>query len=184
MKTIYYKSLDELPIWNWDMVHKEKDYSYICKKGKPDGRAQAMYKKLSYTFDKLDLPLLRAKRDIAVKVIGLLKDILANSKDARKIDEAVTILSAVAVSGEHSEWLSYKFLETPDQKQLMSLLLMEVKRAEQLKKNFEGHAQTLSEKVVAIERILNVTINPKECSVNLFMEYEKQAVETARQFTK
>lgn len=183
-QTIYYESLDELPIWNWEMVHKAKSYKYLCKQGKPDEKAEEVYRKISYTFDKLELPMLKAKRDAAVKIIELLVSIMKDSKDSKKIDEAVTILNAVAVAGEHSDWLyKFDFTETSNQKQLLSLATVAVKKSESLKKNIGKTEQTLNQKVVAIERILNVNINPKDCSVNLFMEYERQAVELMKKRT-
>lgn len=184
-KTTYYRSLDELPIWNWDMVHKTNSYTYLCKSGEPDEEAEDVFRDLSYTFDKLELPVLKAKRDVAVKVIDLIVDIMANSKDPENLDNASMILSAIAVSGAHSEWLySIDFTETPNQKQMLSLLAMTVKKSEALQKNTEGFSQTLNEKIVSIERMLSVNIDPKTCSVNLFMEYEKQAIELARQRNK
>jgi len=177
-KTVYYTSLDDLPIWNWDRLHKTNDFRYICKEGLPNAEAMLVYKELMYSFDKLSLPLLRAKRDILVRVIDLVIPIIKESKDKQKIKNAGVILRAIALSGEHSDWLfEVNFTETSNQKQLLSLLAVAIKKSESIKPLVSDAEQTLNEKVVYIERALNVNIDIKSDSVNLFMEYQKQAVD-------
>ena len=167
--TIYYESLDDISIWAWEQVHKRNSFKYLCKQGEPDERALQVYRGLLYSFEKVSAPLLKLKRDILVKVIDLLINIVQNNKDPKDLDDAKMVLQAIALTGEHHEWLFEKdFAKTGDQKIMLSQLALLVKRHETFSGKMKEHPQSLNEKIVTIESKFLVSL------YNFFEYYAKK----------
>jgi hypothetical protein len=183
-----YQDLDTLPIWNWYKLHKANDLKYLLKMDNYSRKVQITqrekelleehYKALIYSFEKIDLSILEAQRDYQVMIMELIIKINQESKDAAKLDKAFTILNGVMLSDEPvSRWLyEVDYIEIPEHKKDITRIAVAVERYNAMKKRPHSE-QTLNEKVVMLERILSVKIDPKVCPVSLFQEYERQAVE-------
>lgn len=193
----YYLSLDTLPIYNWYKLHKQKDLKYLLILDNYDQKVkirllfrselQKHLETLFYEFDELNLPVLRAKRDIIVRVLELFQDIFMNSKDIEKIEKAGTILSALMITdAPDMNWLfQIDFTETNDQKRFLTEIGIAInrfnKKSESKKDNPE---QSLNEKKVKIESLLGVNIDTRKCSVMEFQAYEKEAIEKIKTKSK
>jgi len=47
----YYKSIEDLPIWNWWKIHEERDFKYLlCEKKRLTGHAEDVFDKLYSDF--------------------------------------------------------------------------------------------------------------------------------------
>lgn len=182
-KPIYYESLDDMTIWEWEQLHKNNDWTYLMKKGKPDYRAPAIYKDLLSQFEYLSAPVLRAKKKILLEVIDLVINIAENSQDLEKLYNASRILNAIIISGEHSDWLfTVDFTETPEQRGMLTNIAVAIKNHERIKESRQSDdkPQSLNQKIVAMEQLLGVKIDPRVTSVLLFATYEKSALDKIR----
>ena len=184
-KPIYYTSLDELSIYNWSKLHLDNDWTYLVKSGKYDRSVYKLYKELLSQFEHLNVPTLRAKKKVLIEVIGLVLDIAENSSDIEKLEKASKILRAIMISGAHSDWLfNVDFTETSDQRAKLTRIAVAIKAHEELLARDEekkgDKRQTLNDKIVNLEQILGVKIDPKDTSVLLFAAYERMAIDKQR----
>jgi hypothetical protein len=151
-----------------------------------------LYKQLKAAYDDLlsqmpavDLTILQAKMRYQVKLMDLVKELCLTSTDPVKLDKAYSIvMGLLTMERPEADWLfKVDFTETQSQREYLT----EIARAihDYNKKNRKtGREQTLNEKVVRIETILNVKINVRECSVLMFREYERQAIEKINEKNK
>ena len=180
----YFDSLDELPVYNWSMLHKTDQLEWLCRdRSRTLTRVEvtklnSVYVDMVYQFTNVNRDVLVAKRDIIIKIIDLILEIAGNSKDIDKMQKASLILRALIVTPDPlSTWLfDVDFTETSQQKNLLTEIAIKIEKYNRKKQRLEDHPQSLNEKVVKIETLLGVHIDPKVCSVALFTEYEKQAI--------
>jgi len=193
----YFKSLDDIPIWNWYKLHETNDLKYLLKI--PDytkkivvssyfkALLKSQYQSLIYQFEKMDLTLAKLKRDYVVKLLELIQKIAKESLDYEKVGKAFTIIQGLLVSDEpQTDWLfNVNFTETPDQKSYLTEVAIAVKKYNaEVNGNKRVKKQTLYEKTVKIETILGVKIDVKTCSVLMYSEYEREAVNRIEQLSK
>ena len=183
-----YLDLDTLPIWNWYQLHRTNDLKYLLKMDNYTQKVQITreekqslqdhYRNLIYSFEKIDLTLLELQRDYQLRILSLIIDICQNSKDADKLDKAFLVMKGLLISEEPvSRWLyEVDYIEDPGDRRKITPIALAIERYNAMK-NRPHSEQTLNEKVVMIERILSVKVDPKTCPVSLFQEYERQAVE-------
>ena len=191
-----YQTLDELPIWNWNMVDKKNDmrYLYILNNYSDLPKLTSIrrlvllhsYRELILQFDNIKNPLLLAKKKVIGKILDVVRSIAAESRDIEKIEKAKIFLKALIITPDPDvSWLEKeKFTETARQKQLVSLLIVEVKKYISLKTNVGSKKkQTLQEQVAKIETILGVNIDVRRCSVSQFTAYQNETTEKVKALT-
>lgn len=187
-----YKSLDDLPMWNWDKLIKGNkldlkyllildDYNDSLKINSNQRQTlKTDYNEIKYQFDKINLPLLLAKRDIIVKITELIIDIFKNSRDIEKMEKAAIILNGLMITDAPDfNWLfQVDFTETNEQKRFLTEIGIVINNYnKKIKRAKEGTQQTLIEKTVKIESLLGLRIDIKICSVSKYMAYENEAIE-------
>ena len=193
----YFKSLDDIPIWNWYKLHETNDLKYLLKiqdytkkivvSSYFKALLKAQYQSLIYQFEQMDLTLARLKRDYVVKLLELIQRIAKTSLDYEKVGKAFTIIQGLLVSDEpQTDWLfNVDFTETTDQRSYLTEVAIAVKKYnEEVNGNKRVKKQTLYEKTVKIETILGVKIDVKTCSVLMYSEYEREAVNRIEQLSK
>lgn len=181
-----YTDLELLPIWNWSKCVKENDVRYLLRLDDynklPSINKFAhrdlirIYSKLFNQFDIKQNQIIKAKKKVLIRIIDIILDIVRTSKDVEKIRKASTILRALMIDSTHDEFIwNVDFVETADQKQLLTQLAIDVKKYnEKVKKQGERKQQTLSEQIARISSGLGVNIDAKTCSVNQFMAFSKE----------
>lgn len=137
-----------------------------------------VYAKLLSEFEVSKSPVIKAKKRVLVRIIDVILNIVSTSKDVEKIKTASLILRALMIDSSHEEFIwNVDFVETSDQKQLLTQLAVEVKKYnDKVKKQGERKQQTLLEQKVRIEQVLGVQIDVKKCSVAEYMVYSREAV--------
>jgi len=182
----FHTTLDLIPIWNWNKCVKAndvryllqlKDYNKLPKINKFVHRDLIrIYAKLFNQFDIKQNQVIKAKKNVLIRIIDIILDIVKTSKDVEKIRKASTILRALMVDSTHEEFIwNVDFVESADQKQLLTHLAIEVKKYnEKVKKQGERKQQTLDEQIARISSGLGVNIDAKTCSVNQFMAFSKE----------
>ncbi len=183
----FYKSLDTLPIWNWYQIHKTGDFRYLLKTDYDklpsipnllNIELAKTYQNLMYDFETINAPLLKQKRNIAVKIISLVIEIMTEGKDFSKIEKANTILSALLITDNPNiDWLyDVDFTDSAKQKDLLTHLAIEIKKYD-VQKESKTEPQTLTDKTVKIEITLGIVIDIYTCSVLKYDSYERAAIE-------
>ena len=120
-----------LPIWNWDRVVETNDVRYLMilddynklpnvhKYAKRD--LMVCYADMVKQFDVSNNAVIKAKKRVMVRVIDIILEIVNTSKDINKIRLASTILRGLLIDSSQESFLwNVDFLETPDQKQLLT----------------------------------------------------------------
>ena len=185
-----YSTLNECPIWNWDMATKLNDlrylyimdnYSRLPKLNNIQGHTLLVaYRDLYLQFENINNPLITAKKKMIGRILDLVKAIAKESSDIEKIEEAKILLKALIITPEPDiGWLERTgFAETSKQIQLKAMLMVEIKRYNELKVNVQSKKkQTLHEQVAKIETILGVNIDVMSCSVLQFVAYQNETTE-------
>ena len=184
----YYKDLDTLPIWNWYKLHEKGDLKYLLIDIDYNDKIRTtvkFYKELKQTynqlieqFDNLDISVLRAKARYQVKLMQLIKEIAKSSTDPKKLDRAFNItLALLATDKPISDWLfKVDFTENQEQRSYLTDIALAINDYNTEVKKHDTK-QSLIEKTVKIETVLNVQIDVKTCSVNKYKEYEKLTIE-------
>ena len=193
----YFKSLDDVTIWNWYKLHETNDLKYLLKI--PDytktiivssyfkALLKSQYQSLIYQFEQMDLTLARLKRDYVVKLLELIQKIAKESLDYKKVGNAFTIIQGLLASDEpQTDWLfDVNFTETPDQRSYLTEVAIAIKRYNaEVEGNKRVKKQTLYQKTVKIETILGVKIDVKTCSVLMYSEYEQEAIKKIEELKK
>lgn len=186
----YFKSLDSLPIWHWDKLVrtgllkyllKLDDYDIDVKITKPDSVIlKRKYQSLIYDFETINAPLLEQKRNISIKIIDLITEVINSGMDIDKLQKAETVLLALLVADDPDiTWLrKVNFTDNSIQKGLITKLVIEIKKYEEKKAQQKEYSeQTLNQKTVKIESILGIAIDIKTCSVLKYAAYENEARE-------
>ena len=181
-----YRNLEELPIFNWFKVQSENDvrflldlksYSKLPTISKYLQRDLIIIYKNMVGSLKAKSRLITAKHNIIELLIKLVLDIAANSKDAKKIEKASTIIRALMIDPNHPELLkNVDFLETPEQRSVLTFIHIAIKKYQDKLSLVEiNKKQTLYDQVAIIESGLNgINIDVHKCSVNQYMAYSKQ----------
>ena len=143
---------------------------------------QRIYNDLISQFQGLDLPLLRKKIDIAIKVIDF---VLASDKttDPERLRNASTIMRALIASPDPDmDWL-YKvdIAETREQKFIITDLAIRIKNYNKTKKKEENKEVTsLEKKTSRLSNILGFYIDIKKTSVLQYLAFQDEAHEKVK----
>lgn len=193
----HYKDLDTLPIYNWYNIHTKNDFKWLLilddyskeyKFSKEQQfKLQVLYYELLFTFEKLELEILQLKRDYQVKLLKLVGEIAEHGTDLIKLKKAFDIIPALIIDDNPNiDWLfKVDFTNTPDQRSYLTEIAIGIHKYNAKRKGKKrSKVQTLNEKIVTIERVIGVKINPRNCPVNLFKEYEKQTIERINEQNK
>lgn len=153
-----YKSLDILPIWNYNMICEKNDVRYLLVlddyNDLPEKcnieKCYEIWDKLIYDFDYLDLSLEFAEKQVLIKEL--------------------------------------EYSLNPENKILKTEIAIKQKEYERLKKlrekNLKKNTQTFNDKIANIEIILGIKIDVYKDSVKRFFAYEKQAISKIEYFEK
>ena len=192
-KLSIYSTLNECPVWNWDMTSNKNDlrylyildnYSKLPKLNNISRHAlMVAYRDLYLQFENMKNPLIAAKKKIIGRVLDLVKAIAQESNDIDKIEEAKILLKALIITPDPDiGWMEReKFTETPKQKQLKAMLMVEINKYNAIKSNVSSKKkQTLYEQVAKIETILGVNIDVMTCSVLQFVAYQNETTELVK----
>lgn len=182
----YYKHLGEIPIYNWYMLHKDDSFNWLLIGDKDEKLTRIQAKKLSNTyksmleqFDSINLPLLKKKAEIAIKVIDFVKESL-NTTDLEVLKNASVIMRALLVTPDPDiSWLhDVKIAENSEQRLILTDLAVAVKAYNQQKAKEDNREEIkLQDNAARLTNILGVVINVRECSVLEFMAFQKEANE-------
>ena len=134
------------------------------------------YSQLVKHFDITNSPIVRAKKQVLVRIIDIILDIVRTSKDVEKIGIASTILRALMIDPNNEDFLwNVDFLETTDQKSMLTHLSIEIKKYnEKVKQQVNRKKQTLEQQIAKIETGLGVHIDSRKCSVLQYLAYSKE----------
>lgn len=175
-----------LPIWNWDRVVETNDVRYLMilddynklpnvhKYAKRD--LMVCYADMVKQFDVSNNAVIKAKKRVMVRVIDIILEIVNTSKDINKIRLASTILRGLLIDSSQESFLwNVDFLETPDQKQLLTHLAIEIKKYNAKVATYKKREkQSLEAQVARINSGLGVNIDPHKCSVLQYLAYSKE----------
>lgn len=191
-----HNSLNSLPIYQWDQCVKKNDTRYLLKLKDYDRLPNVnkylqrdlirVYADLLSQFEIKQSPIIKAKKRVLVRIIDIILNIVSTSKDVEKIKKASLILRALMVDSSHEEFIwNVDFVETADQKQLLTQLAVEVKRYnEKVKKQGARKQQSLFEQIARITSGLGVNIDARTCSVSQFLAYTAEYTTKVNQHNK
>lgn len=186
----YYTRLADLSIYRWDMLHKEDDLRWLIKAKEPtkvkingfDSLIMAKtYQELIYQFDSLNLPLLRKKAAIAVRIIDFVLETL-NTQSIERIENASIIMRGLLVAkNPDSDWLfNVDISETKEQKWLITDLAVKIKQYNEQQKRIENKDPlTLEQQLAKLN--LGFHLNVKKTSVLQFIAYQNERIEQLKQ---
>ena len=153
-KIKYYKRLADISIYRWDMLHKEDNVRWLLKGDNSEKDISIrdyrllnrVYQNLLFQFDNLELPLLKKKCQIAIKVIDFILETIKGTSDVKILENASVIMRGLlATSDPNIDWLyDVKIAETADQRMVLTELAIAIKDYNAQKEK-EGNAvkQTL-----------------------------------------
>ena len=183
-----YQTLSECPIWNWEQVTKKDDlrylwildnYGHLPKLSRyAQIYLQHTYAQLVLQFDNLKSPVIEARKKVIIRILDLVLEIVATSKDIEKLEKASVISRAMMITPDIDEsWLyNVDFTDSSSQKHLINYLAIEIKKyQDKVKKQKAKPVQSLYEQIARIESFLGVTIDSRRCSVLQFLAYQSEA---------
>jgi len=182
----YYTRLADLSIYRWDMLHKENDLRWLIKTKEPtkakvnklhEIQLAKTYQELIYQFDSLNLPLLKKKAAIVVRIIDFLLESL-NTKDIKKLENVSIIMRALMITNDPDvSWLyDVDLAETREQKWLITDLAVKIKQFnEQKEKEKNRERLTLEQQLAKLD--LGFHLNVKKTSVLQFIAYQNEKIE-------
>lgn len=180
-----YKTLDELPIWNYYMMGVKDDLRYLLKRDSYADLPQLkerLHLQLAYTYHRLmeesELPeshLSKLKRQVILAINELVIEIATNSQDIEKIEQASILLRGLMIDSDPKiEWLHVDWHETAKQKQLSARAEVAIKRYLEHKKDVDSAPDAdIYEQAATIEAVVGVKLDVKKCSVMEWMAYQK-----------
>lgn len=184
-KLKYYKRLADISIYRWDMLHKEDNVRWLLKGDNSEKDLSVVqynilnvaYKELLFQFDNLELPLLKKKCQIAIKVIDFVLESL-NTEDIDTLEKASIIMRGLLTSNDPDiSWLySTNIAETADQRMILTELAVAIQDYNsQKEKEKDGPKLSLQDRAARISSITGVKIDIKKDSVLDFIAYQKEA---------
>jgi hypothetical protein len=147
-----------------------------------------VYYDLLMQFENISLPLLEAKRNVIVKLIDLVIEIVKTSGDADRIELASTILRALMITDDpNPDWL-YKvdFTNQASQKRMLSVVAMEINKYNQHREMVkgEGNRDNILDSAAQLELILGISIDPYTCSVSKYLAYQRAGAKKIKMMEK
>ena len=186
----YYTRLADLSIYRWDMLHKENDLRWLIKTKEPTKvkvnklhslMMNRVYQELIYQFDSLNLPLLRKKAEIAVRIIDFVIETL-KTQNIQTIENASVIMRGLlAAKNPNIDWLyNVNIAETREQKWLITDLAVKIKQYNEQQKRIESREPlTLEQQLAKLN--LGFHLNVKKTSVLQFIAYQNERIEQIKQ---
>lgn len=184
----YYKRLADISIYRWDMLHKEDNVRWLLKGDNSEKELSVVqynilnvaYKELLLQFKKLELPLLKKKCQIAIKVIDFILETIEGTTDIKILENAETIMMGLLITDNPDiSWIhNVKIAETADQRMILTELAVAIQDFNsQKEKDKDRPKQTLEEQSARMSNILGFNIDVKTTNILQFIAFQKEANE-------
>lgn len=168
------------------MLHNEDNVRWLLKGDNSEKDLSVVqynilnvaYKELLFQFDRLELPLLKKKCQIAIKVIDFILETIEGTTDIQILENAGIIMRGLLVTDDPDvDWLyNTKITETADQRMILTELAIAIKDYNGQKEKEAGTTkQTLHERAARISEITGIKIDIKKDSVLDFIAFQKVA---------
>ena len=186
MKKLY-KTLDTIPIWNFDKVLTENDIRYLLKlkdyeklpKIGPLTQVKLLraYTDLMNAYQKGTNKILISKRRCLRAISNLVIEISRTSKNSEKIKTASLLLRGLMIDLSKEEFINnVDWLETHEQKSLLTHIKIELRKYKTQKEKLDNlKTYTIYEQVARIESVLGIKIDMYNCNVEQYQAYINEA---------
>ncbi len=186
MKKLY-KTLDTIPIWNFDKILTNNDIRYLLKlkdyeklpKIGPFTQIKLLkaYTELMNAYQKGTNKILISKRRCLRAISNLVIEISRTSKNPEKIKKASLLLRGLMIDLSKDEFIKdVDWLETPEQKMLLTHIKIELRKYQTQKEKLNNlKTYTIYEQVARLESVLGIKINMYTCNVEQYQAYIQEA---------